>query len=102
VFSDDETSCVQQAGQVSFDNSLFVADPAFQIMDKTDISKVERYLRRVFNNTAIKVTARPKKTDSAEVYIGEEFVGVLFEDIDEGEKSYNFQMGILEMDLEDA
>ena len=70
-------------------------------MDKNDIAKVQRYLRRLFGNESIRVTARPKKTDSSEVYIGEEFVGVLFEDNEDGDKSYNLQMAILEADLED-
>ena len=39
---------------------------------------------------------RPKKDDSAEVYIGEEFIGVLFVDDEDDDRSYNFQMAILE------
>jgi hypothetical protein len=70
-------------------------------MDKKEISKVEQYLRRTFANHSIRVTARPKKTDSAEVYIGDEFIGVLFLDDEDGDKSYSFQMAILDTDLED-
>lgn len=69
-------------------------------MTKDDIQKIERYLRKTFENGRIGVRARPKKTDSAEVYIGDEFIGVMFEDKEDGETSYNFQMAILEMDLE--
>ena len=49
------------------------------------MAKVERYLRQTFANHSIRVVARPKKSDSAEVYIGEEFVGVLF--VDDGWRS---------------
>ncbi len=70
-------------------------------MDKSELAKIERYLRRVFSNHAIRVTVRPKKTDSAEVYIGEEFIGVLYLDDEDGDKSYNFSMAILDVDLED-
>ena len=35
----------------------------------------------------------------AEVYIGDEFIGVLFRDDEEGETSYQFQMAILDFDL---
>ena len=70
-------------------------------MDKNDIAKVQRYLRRLFGNESIRVTARPKKSDSAEIYIGEEFIGVLFEDDEDGDKSFNLQMAILEADLEE-
>ena len=67
-------------------------------MDKTEIAKVERHLRRTFANHSIRVVPRPKKADSAEVYVGEEFIGVVFEDEDEGD--YNFTMAILGSDLD--
>lgn len=69
-------------------------------MDIQDIKKVETYLRRLFGNPKIRVVPRPKKTDSAEIYIGDEFIAVLFVDDEDGDKSYNFQMAILETDLE--
>ena len=42
--------------------------------------------------------ARPKVTDSAEVYVGDEFIGVVFADEDE-DGSYMFEMAILAEDL---
>ena len=68
-------------------------------MDVTEIRKIENYLRRLFENQKIRVVPRPKKQDSAEIYIGEEFIGVLFVDDEDDDKSYNFQMAILETDL---
>jgi hypothetical protein len=65
-----------------------------------EIRKVESYLRRLFGNARMRVVPRPKKDDSAEVYIGEEFIGVLFVDDEEDERSYNFQMAILGTDLD--
>jgi uncharacterized protein DUF3126 len=69
-------------------------------VDVQDIKKLETYLRRLFGNTQIRVVPRPKKDDSAEVYIGEEFVGVLFVDDEDEDLSYNFSMAILGTDLE--
>ena len=69
-------------------------------MDVPEIRKLENYLKRLFGNARIRVVPRPKKEDSAEVYIGEEFVGVLFVDDEDEERSYNFQMAILGADLE--
>lgn len=69
-------------------------------VDKTELAKLEGYLRRTFANHAISVRARMKKTDSAEVYLGEEFIGVLFKDDEDGDLSYNFQMAILDADLD--
>lgn len=70
-------------------------------MDKTELAKVEQYLRRTFSNTGVSVRSRPKKDDSAEVYIGDEFIGVLFLDDEDGDRSYNFTMAILDTDLDD-
>lgn len=70
-------------------------------MTKDELGKIERYLRRTLGSPTLAVKARPRKTDSAEVYVGEEFIGVVFEDDEDDEKSYNFQMAILGMDLED-
>jgi len=69
-------------------------------VDVQEIRKVEGYLRKLFGNTSIRIVPRPRKDDSAEVYIGEEFIGVLFGDDEEDDRSYNFQMAILETDLE--
>ncbi|WP_420393553.1 DUF3126 family protein [Acuticoccus sp.] len=71
-------------------------------MNKSEIAKLEAYLRRVFGNDTIGVRPQARKDDSAEVYIGEEFIGVLYRDEDEGELSWNFTMAILEMDVEGA
>ncbi len=43
--------------------------------------------------------ARPRKNDSAELYLNDEFLGPVYKDEDEGELSYNFSMAILDVDL---
>jgi Protein of unknown function (DUF3126) len=69
-------------------------------VDVLEIRKIESYLKRLFGNAKIRVVPRPKKDDSAEVYIGDEFIGVLFVDDEDDERCYNFQMAILAADLE--
>ena len=71
-----------------------------RIVDVNEVKKLDTYLKKLFDNPRIRVVPRPKKDDSAEVYIGEEFIGVLFVDDEDDDKSYNFQMAILETDLE--
>jgi hypothetical protein len=66
---------------------------------RDEIFKLERYLQRLFRMSDLQVKQRPQKDDSAEVYLGEEFIGVLFRDEDEGETAYQFQMAILDYDL---
>jgi hypothetical protein len=70
-------------------------------VDKTELAKVERHLRRTFANHSIRVVGYPKKKDSAEIYVGEEFVGTLSLDDEDGDRSFNFTMPILDTDLED-
>src|SRR5262249_49297292 len=69
-------------------------------VDVQEIRKLETYLKTLFGNARLRVVPRPKKEDSAEVYIGDEFIGVLFVDDEDEERSYNFQMAILGADLE--
>ena len=68
-------------------------------MDVQEVRKLDAYLKRVFGNQKIRVVPRPKKDNSAEVYIGEEFIGVLFVDDEDDDRSFQFQMAILEEDL---
>src|SRR3978361_850307 len=70
-------------------------------VDVQEVRKLDAYLKRVFGNQKIRVVPRPKKDDSAEVYIGEEFIGVLFVDDEDDDRSFQFQMAILEEDLVD-
>jgi hypothetical protein len=67
-----------------------------------EISKLTKFLRRKFNLPTVSVRRRPQKDDSAEVYVGDEFIAVIYRDDEEGELSYNFQMAILDIDLEDS
>ena len=67
-------------------------------MDEKDIRKIEGHLRGTFANARITRRPRPKQKDSAEVYIGEEFIGVVFQDEDD-DGSFMFEMAILAEDL---
>ena len=71
-------------------------------MKPEELQKLSNYLQKVFGNDRLAVKARPRKTDSAEVYAGEEFLGVIYKDDEDGEDdvSYNFSMAILDVDLD--
>jgi len=64
-----------------------------------ELKKVERYLRRLFANETLAVRARPKKDDSAEVFVAGEFIGLIYVDDEDDDLSYNFTMAILADDL---
>jgi hypothetical protein len=69
---------------------------------KDELAKLQAYLRKTFGAPKLEVRPQPKKDDMAEVFIAGEFVATLYREVDDGETSYQFQMAILEMDLEDA
>jgi hypothetical protein len=66
------------------------------------VPTLTNYLRLKFDNEKIRVVVRPKKMDSLEVYIGEDFLGVLFLETEKGRKSYILELPILDIDLVDA
>src|SRR5690606_7815129 len=59
-----------------------------------EIRKLDAYFKRTFRNPELEVKARPRKDDSCELYVGDEFLGIIFKDDEEGELSYNFSMAI--------
>jgi hypothetical protein len=70
------------------------------VLKPEEIRKLDAYFKRTFKNPTLQVKARPRKDDSCELYVGDEFLGIIFKDEDEGELSYNFSMAILDVDLE--
>ena len=68
-------------------------------MTPIEIARVQDYLRRTFSNERLKVLSPPKPGAPIEVHIGDEFIGVLHRDEDEGEVSYSLLISILEEDL---
>ena len=70
-------------------------------MNHPEIIKLQKFLQAKFNNTNIDVRPRPKLNDSVEVYIGEESIGLIHADDEDGDKSYIFNMSILDIDLDD-
>jgi Protein of unknown function (DUF3126) len=65
-----------------------------------DIKKLDAYLKRKFDTERIRVVPRSRKKDSAEVYVGDEYIGVLFFDENDARSSY-FELPILALDLDE-
>jgi len=64
-----------------------------------EIQKVTAHLRKTFGNDRIRIQPPAKENAPIEVYILDEFIGVLHRDEDEGEVSYDLNISILEEDL---
>jgi uncharacterized protein DUF3126 len=95
VLRDDEE------GEVSYAISL-VIPPAPGAkkgapIDDAERARLQTALRQALHSADLDVRARPRKTDSAEVYVHDEFVGTVSVDEDEGQV---LTMSILDIDLE--
>jgi hypothetical protein len=71
-------------------------------VNSNEVARLQAYLRKTFGTPSLEVRPRPKKADSAEVFVKDEFIAVLFREEEEGEVSYQFQMAILDLDLQDV
>jgi len=69
-------------------------------MTDEEMARVQKYLREKFNNVEFVLKDRPQSDGSVEVYVAEEFIGVIYkDDEDPDDISYDFNMSILEIDL---
>jgi hypothetical protein len=69
-------------------------------MNPETMKRIEAYLKRTLN-PGITLVARPRVTDSVEVQLASEHIGLVYLIEDEGETSYQLEMTILQEDLED-
>ena len=69
--------------------------PAF---NPQEITKLQAYLQDKFKNKGLTVKSR-KMNDSVEVMLDGEFLGTIYKDEEDGETSYDFNMAILDIDL---
>jgi hypothetical protein len=93
-----EMTADEDEGERSYNFRMVIqvgSDPSIQ-----PVPTLNAFLRRRFENDKIRVVVRPKKMDSLEAYIGEEFLGVLFVENEKGRKSYIFEMPILDFEWE--
>lgn len=95
-----ELTSDEDEGEKSYNFRMVIQvsnDPSMQ-----PIPTLNAYLRNKFSNEKIRVVTRPKKMDSLEVYIGEDFLGVLYLEAERGRKSYILELPILDFDLDDV
>ena len=67
-------------------------------MEREETLRLEAYLKEKLN-PGLRLLAREKADDSVEVYLGAEFLAVVYKDVDEGETSYQFMMTVLKEDI---
>ena len=62
--------------------------------------ELNAHLKVIFNSTTVELRKRPNKSDSAEIYKGDEFLGVLYDDDGNADGMQIFNMAILDIDLD--
>ena len=65
-----------------------------------DEAKLQAFLRGKLNPGLV-VQRRNRPDECAEIYLGDECLGVVSKIIDEGEMSFSFEITILDIDLEE-
>jgi len=71
------------------------------MMKPSEITRVEAYLRSTLGSDRIRIEAPKTRGASVEVRAGQEFIGTLHRDDEDGEVSYSLHITILEEDLPD-
>ncbi len=57
-------------------------------------------MQKKFSNDNLTLRARGRASDSLEVLLGGEFIGTIYKDTEDGDISYDFNMAILDIDLQ--
>ncbi len=68
-------------------------------MTEDELKKIENYLNKVFKTNEFLVKERKAIDDSCEIYLEDEFLGLIYKETEEGEEDYQFHMTILKGDL---
>ena len=63
-------------------------------LDKTELRKLQAFLRRSLGNDGVRVTADPKNPDDAAVHLGERRIASISVDDEDGDRSFAFEMKI--------
>lgn len=68
-------------------------------LDGGERVRLQGALNSLLGASDVSLRARPRKTDSAEVYVGEEFIGTISSDEESRDYGYFLTMSILDIDL---
>jgi len=68
-------------------------------MNDFEIKQINDYLNNKFKTQEFVIKKRKSIDDSCEIYIGEEFLGLIYKEEEDGEIAYQFHMTILQEDL---
>ena len=68
-------------------------------MTDDELINIRNYLNKIFNTKEFVIKKRKSIDDSCEVYLNDEFLGLIYKESEDGEDDYQFHMTILKEDL---
>jgi hypothetical protein len=69
-------------------------------MSPAEIAKLQAHLRQLLGNQLIAIDPPKRKNQSVELRVGDEFIGTIHRDDEDGEVSYAVQIVVLGEDLD--
>ena len=90
----------RKIAEISVDDEDGDRSFAFEMKIPVGRDVLQSYLRKLFENDRLTIVARGRKTDSVELNIDGEFLGVISAD-DAKLQSFTLQIAILDFDLEE-
>lgn len=90
----------EDEGEVSYDFVMRL-DGEEERMTQWELTRLQQVMSEVLNDPKVEVRRRAQKDDSAEVYSDDEFLGVLFLNVEGEDGAVSYNMGILDIDLEE-
>ena len=81
----------EDEGELSYNFSKDIPDQPYD--------ELSAHVKMIFNSASVEVRRRANKSDSVEIYKGEEFLGVLYDDDSNPDGVQVFNMAILDIDL---
>ena len=66
----------------------------------SEIDKLDKYIKKLFNSQEMNIKKLANKGDSFELYKGDEFIGTIYRQEEDGELSYDINLAILDIDIE--
>jgi Protein of unknown function (DUF3126) len=71
-------------------------------MTPLEIARVQAYLRKLFSNNLIRIVPPGRAGSAVEFAVGDEVLGTVYKDTEDGEVSYAVTLMILDEDLPDV
>ena len=68
-------------------------------MTDDELINIRNYLNKIFKTEEFVIKKRKSIDDSCEVYLNDEFLGLMYKESEDGEDDYQFHMTILKEDL---